>query len=391
MVEISFSLMGTDAEVQSLVPWMEEFNRLNRISVKIIALDWSGGWETIVKTALQGNVPDISEVGSTWVASLASMNVLRPFSGTDIQLSGGKAAFLESSWNSCIVPDDSRIWAAPWLADAHVVYYWRDALEKAHVTPEFASASQFESTLLALQNAGYPAPIFLATGTASHMMHDAASWVWGEGGEFVDNSGSKVVFAESKALNGFIKYFNLRRFLAPGYRSNQDTWDKFLQGERQVAIGTPFHYFEAMQSNAGDIEKWGATPVLGSSFMGGTNLVVWKNSRQSSAAIDLIRFLQEKSTGFPASPHSSLAPCRVDTLNQIEENGNEIISGIARAIKTGRSYRANRLWGLIEKGLTREIGIIWETLLDDPTRDIEAIVSDPLLSLARRLNLALSG
>ena len=390
MIEISFSLMGTEAEVQNIQPWVDEFERQQHVHVNLMALDWVSGWEKIVDMALHGNAPDVSEIGSTWTASLASMNALRPYSAMEIRALGDKRAFLDSSWDSCSLPGDTAVWAVPWLSDVHILYYRRDALEKGNIPADFGSPAGLERTLTALQQAGHRYPLSLIVEQEPNLMHDAASWVWSEGGSFLDTSGVKVAFDQDQALRGFLNYFNLRRFLASGYADNQGSWNKFLNSERLVAIGTPAHYFQAQHRNPEDVKTWGAASVVGSSFVGGTNLVIWKNPRQITAALEFVRFLEAKATGFPASPHAFRTPCRMDAWNQLQSADDILVKSVVEAIKTGRSYKINPLWSVVEKGLILELATIWRALLNDPASDVETTVREALTFRARRLNLSLA-
>jgi multiple sugar transport system substrate-binding protein len=391
MIEIEFSLMGTEDEIQRLRPWMDEFEKKQRVRVKLVALEWVGGWAKIVNMALYGRGPDISEIGSTWTASLASMNTLTPFSPMVLNGLGGKQAFLESSMESCILPDHPQVWAIPWLADVHVLYYQRNALEKAGIPANFGSPEDIERTLAGLQQVGHQHPLALIVSQEPNMIHAAASWVWREEGHFLETNGHKVSFDQEKALRGFVKYFSLRRFMAAGYSENQDSWNKFVNGERLIATATPAHYMQAREANPGMVKSWGAAPVAGASFVGGTNLVVWKHSRQSSAALDLVDFLTEKATGFPASPHAFRAPCRISALDLLQQSEDAIVKSIVEAVKTGRNYKINPLWSLVEKGLIAELANIWRILLDNPARDVDTTVRESLTALARRLNVSMTG
>jgi hypothetical protein len=69
----------------------------------------------LVKVALYGEGPDVSEIGTTWCASLVAMNALRPFTPGEIASLGRPSAFLPSSWQTGILPGDDQICAVPWL------------------------------------------------------------------------------------------------------------------------------------------------------------------------------------------------------------------------------------------------------------------------------------
>ena len=51
----------------------------------------------------------------------------------ELNVLGGSAAFLPSSWQSSIVLGEKEVCAVPWLADTRLIYYRRDLLDKAGV------------------------------------------------------------------------------------------------------------------------------------------------------------------------------------------------------------------------------------------------------------------
>src|SRR5512136_1945011 len=99
MQMIALAVMSYDA-LDDLRAVLLEFEARHRVQVQIMPLPWDTGWTQIVKYALYGDAPAVSEIGSTWVATLATMNALRPFTEQEIVSMKGEAAFLPAAWHS---------------------------------------------------------------------------------------------------------------------------------------------------------------------------------------------------------------------------------------------------------------------------------------------------
>ncbi len=127
--EIEFSIMGPSAE--HIQPLLDEFEAENEIHVRLRPLTWDAAWGDLVRVALYGDGPDVSEIGSTWLGDLVEMNALHPFQTSDIQGLGGPSAFLPSAWQGTHVVGRPETWAIPWVTGARLVPSRRSLLPAA--------------------------------------------------------------------------------------------------------------------------------------------------------------------------------------------------------------------------------------------------------------------
>ena len=128
MAGIRFSLArGTpNWELYSNQEIIEPFIQQYRVPVTTIVYDWDVIWKELINIGIYKTGADLSETGSTWVPSLASMNVLRPFSSSDVSRLGGSGIFVPAAWQSAMAAGDSQVWAIPFSCDVRLIYYWRD-------------------------------------------------------------------------------------------------------------------------------------------------------------------------------------------------------------------------------------------------------------------------
>jgi len=90
-----WTMPNTGQSVQDLQTALADFYKANpNIKVNITEVGWGDAFGKI-QTALQTGVgPDITQVGTTWVATFGSTGGLRTFSDAEIQAVGGSKAFL---------------------------------------------------------------------------------------------------------------------------------------------------------------------------------------------------------------------------------------------------------------------------------------------------------
>ena len=325
MIELELSLMIQSPEqLRDMEAQLALFEEQSRIRVHITPMTWSAGWSEMVRSAIYGKGPHVSEVGTTWVADLVGMNALLPLPKLKISGFGGVGGYLPQSWQSCFIVGDPKIWAVPWLAGARVLYYRRDWLEKAGIEPgtAFQTPGALLSTLAQLQAAGVTRPITVTTQTSLNTLHLICSWVWGAGGEFVAENGNDIRFVEDKALDGMAAYFSLGQYLGPAAAELTDGSASALFWGGQAAVTLdglwvlPFNQRTAAPEVTANV---GVALLPGPSYVGGSNLVVWKHTAHEEAALELVRFLTSPTAEMTAHRATGLLPARRDLL---QSSGN---------------------------------------------------------------------
>jgi multiple sugar transport system substrate-binding protein len=338
---------------------------------------------------------DVSEIGTTWIGNLIAMNALRPYAAPELSALGGPAAFLPSLWHSGTLIGDTRLWAVPWLADTRLIYFRRDLLKRAGVDPAaaFSSSSQLSHTLKGLRESGVDMPWVVPTRHALNILHNIASWVWNAGGDFVSADGKHVIFDQPGARAGIRAYFDLYRYLAPAarYLDRFQADQLFAQGQAAVTISGSWEALLSRRIHLETTGDWGLAIPAGVSFVGGSNLVIWQHARYEREAFKLVRFLTSQQAQMIYHPRIGFLSTRLDTLTASSFTDDASHRVMVQALRTGRSFPAIRLWGLIEDKLTATFTRLSAEILDQPAPDIDALLDKYLGPLAEQLNNTLSG
>jgi multiple sugar transport system substrate-binding protein len=234
-------------------------------------------------------------------------------------------------------------------------------LEKAGVAEAvaFESAQQLEQALKYLQMDGVRTPWVAPTGRTNVNLHNLASWVWSAGGDFVSADGKKVLFTEPQALNAIVAYFDPYRYLPVAHHpiNNAQAMRLFMAGEAAVTLagtwpGMTLPWPKAVDtpkatSSAAAAQRVGMALPLGVPFTGAEYLVVWKHSRRSEVAVELVKFLTGRSAQTTFPPKAGLLPVRIDALSEPPFTSESVYQLMACALEAGRSYPFVPRWGLI--------------------------------------------
>ena len=374
----------------------DRFRQERGISVHVTYHGWDVIWKELVNAAIYRRGADLSETGSTWIANLVAMNALRPFTTHEIDWLGGPSAFLPLSWQNVSLVGDPQVWAIPYMADARVIYYWRDMLEQAGLDPRtaFQSPEQFEKTCARLQRVVSTPWVSMTDPSSHNIVYQAASWVWAKGGDFLSPDGRRVLIGEPAARAGLRSFFSLYRFMPHTGQPIEDTrtFDLFMNRQGAALMSGPWLLVNLKERGLSPdrLAQIGIALPPGPPFVGGTYLVVWQHTRHPNEVIDLIRRLTRPQFQAEFCPLGGLLPVSPETWAADVFAADQNYQVLFQAMKNGRSFLNVPLWGMVEDKLTLAFGQIWTDLIAQPDQDIDAVLAKHLDTAVDRLDVALA-
>ncbi len=385
--EIEFSIMASTAE--GIQPLLAQFEAETEVRVNVRLLAWDTAWSTFVRSALYGDGPDLSEIGTTWVGDLVGMNALRPFTAGDLAFIGKRESFFAPAWKTATQSGDSRVWAIPWLSGARLVYYRQGLFEQAGLDPlqSFASNAALETTLRRLHERGVAFPWTIPTGLTHTTLLNIASWVWAAGGDFLSEDGRVTRFMEPAALEGMEAYFRLANYLREDVRSlNGLEPDAWFLGNSHTAMTMSGPWLFCSSPERMRSEQIAVALPPGPSFVGGSNLIVWKHCRNPEMAVKLIHFLTRIPALASYGQAVGLLPAKLAGLQTEPYASDPSWQTAVRGLVSGRSFPTIRLWGLVEDRLASVFRNVWSDLLSGPGVEPRAALARHLSPLAQRLD-----
>ena len=402
MKEIEFSIIAdTDLDAEPVHRIVADFSKQQNCRVNLSQIQWDDAWSTLLMNALHGEGPHVSQVGSTWGTTLGSMEALRPFSQKDLALMNAPGAFEPVAWQSALRGGGQRVWAIPWTAYTYIICYRRDLISQVGLdeTSAFATPQNMFESLTKLRESGVNNPwAFPTQKSYLDLVHITASWIWGSGGEIVDEIGGKSLFASPEAQNGLYDFFNLYQHIPSqlhGFDYDQCV-ELFSRGDAAVAVigaDDAIALWNDKNTDPHVRQSLGTASLPGVPWVGGDNLVIWKNVLASleseRATVALVTHLTSCDTQLQYAEETFSLPVRQDSMKEFLKNLEPFRETIQQIFKQGRSHTSVKLWSRIEHQFGMILDQISQQVLAKPDGDIEAILHQVLQSSARRMDITL--
>jgi multiple sugar transport system substrate-binding protein len=289
--ELTVWAMGNEGTLLGTLA--DEFMKQNPgVKVTVTPVAWDQA-VTKLNAAIAGNAtPDVSQMGTDMMGQFGATGAFEPVP-SDIDPS----AYFESAWNTNIV--DGTAQGVPWYVETRVLYYRTDIAEKAGITAPPATWDDLKTMAKAMQEKG-GAKWGLSLGTKN--WQEYVPFLWSNGGDIADADGKPTLNSTQavEALTFYNSFFD--EGLTPkSVPEGFDITPAFVTGDFPMFFSGPWHLGLIKTAGGADIEgKWAIAPmpkkVSATSFVGGANFVVYKNSPNKDAAWAFVKFLSDPKT-----------------------------------------------------------------------------------------------
>ena len=288
-VEGTVTVWAMGAEGENLDPLAEQFMAENPdVDVQVTAVPWDAAHDKIATAIAAGETPDVSLIGSTWMGEFAATGALDPLPPDLINPDD----FFEGSFSTTEV--DGVAYGAPWYTETRVLYYRTDLAEQAGITEAPRTWDELKSLAVGMQDAGAEHGISLqAGGTGSWQTF--LPFAWQNGAELEGEDGLTI---DSPEVVEAIEYYDsfFAEGLSPTALDPGALEAGFVDGSIGSFISGPWH-MSILDEQGGEEfrESWDVAPMpeeeAGSSFVGGGDLVVFRETENRDAAWRFVEFL----------------------------------------------------------------------------------------------------
>lgn len=402
-MELNFlTIADTAEELKPLRGLLAAFEREQQLQLSLRRVSWERAWQLLLIDALEGKGPHVSQIGSTWVPTMAMLEALRVFTANDVTAMGGEAGFLPSAWASVKLADEPEVWAIPWSIYTFVAYYRRDLFERAGVNAEeaFATPKALHAAFEELNKNGIAPWVFPSLHPYADLVHIASSWARANGGDFMGVKGREPLFGLPNAAEGLMDFFELFPYIPHKLRglNIEACTQAFARGDAAVMIGGIELGDELMQSAYATQEmreNVAATTLPGVPWIGGDHLVIWKNvladSAREQAALELLKFLSKRETQIQFYRAGMILPARGDAYDALSFPLASTMPALQKILATGCPHPPLRLWRRIEAFLDDMLLDIGSAVLKQPTTSPSDLAYQMLKDYEQKLAAVLSG
>lgn len=198
--------------------------------VQVHSLAWSRAWSRVRDAILQESLPDMLEVGTTWLPALLSLGVLVPTPSE---------APRRPRWP--LATPDERRYTVPWTWDIRFLYFSRGEVDRIGMRPhDLTTMAGLHEAARRVRNGGRREPLAICGRPEPSLVHNAATWVWAAGGEFAvraDGCGLAPGTAGFQGLETLLGWAR-DRLIAPSSLElgTVDVFDRFAAGDYAFAL-----------------------------------------------------------------------------------------------------------------------------------------------------------
>jgi len=291
----TITMWAQGAEAERLPALLQQFQAANPdVKVNVTPIPWPAAHNKYQTAIAGGTTPDIGQLGTTWMGEFGAASAL---AAVPSDLNTG--AFYPGAVKSTKVHGGT--FGVPWYVDTPVLYYRTDLAAKAGYRQAPATWTEFKEMAKALRA---KAGAKFGVGLAPKDFQGFLPFAWSNGASLTSSDGTKWTL-DDPAMVEAVRFY--QSFFAEGLADKAPSTDPgaheaaFVDGSVPMFIGGPFEVSELNKAGGAGFAGKYATAVLprgktSTSFVGGSNLVVFKKSANSAAAWKLIRFLSEPQT-----------------------------------------------------------------------------------------------
>jgi len=281
--------MGTEGEKLADVAKAYQKTHPN-ITVKVTPVGWDVAHQKLVAAAAADKLPDVVQMGGTYLGEFADMGVLEPVDTKTVK----EGDFFPAAWDQ--VSYDGKAYGVPWYVDTRVLYYRTDLAAKAGLETAPATMTDLRTAAEAYQKkAGTKWGLSIQPGGLD-TVQSFYPFLYSAGGELLTKDDKPVIdsAAAVKALENYGSYFP-KGLSAKSVRPGYDVTKDFNTGSVPMFFGGPW-IMSLLDDNYPDLKgKWAIGPVptdvSSVSMAGGSSLAISADSEHKAAAKQFIASL----------------------------------------------------------------------------------------------------
>ena len=285
--------MGTEGDM--LGDFVKDFETANPdATVKVTAVPWEAAHTKIANAIASGKGPDVSLIGTTWMGEFAEAGGLDPTPEGLVD----EADFFEGPWGSTVVGDTS--YGVPWFVETRVLYYRADLAAKAgwdQAPQNWDELKQFAADLE--EKAGVDTGISLQPGQTGSWQ-TVLPFAWSNGAAVTNDAGTEYTI-DSPEMTEAMEYY--KSFFDEGLADTRTLDPGELEGgfaDGKIGSFVSGPWYTGLVEDAGVApEDYALAPLPGkdsapgTSFVGGGDLAVFKDSDNRESAWKFVRWMSE--------------------------------------------------------------------------------------------------
>lgn len=292
---------------QILEPELAKFTQQTGITVELQVIPFTELLNKILTATTSGKGPDVLNIGNTWTPSLQATGALKEWDAAAMDKLGGAGRFEPAALATTGVEGVTPA-AVPLYTKVYQLYYNKSLFAAAGIAAPPATWDEFVTTAKKLtkdtNGDGTPDQWGLAVRGKAATVSAHYAYILGSARGATYFEGEKPTFDSPAAVAGIDQYLSWMgkdKIVNPSDAENADwadVYDAFATGTAGMmlvqTLGQTLNEYKLTAADYGvapmpSVTGAGAKDI--GSFVGGTNIAVFKNTDSPSGAVDLVKFL----------------------------------------------------------------------------------------------------
>jgi multiple sugar transport system substrate-binding protein len=292
----TITVWAMGAEGEKLPALAKQFESANPgAKVNVTAIPWDAAHDKFTTAITAGKTPDAAMVGTTWMGEFAGLGALDP-----TPPSFDKSQFFPGAQKTTEVNGTS--YGIPWYVETRLVYYRTDLAKKAGYTTPPKDWAGLKAMAKAMQDkAGAKWGIGLQAG-GQGSWQSIMPFAWSNGAS-LSKDGKSYSF-DTPEMQEAVKYY--QSYFTDGIAdkaapATPTTEPDFVSGKVPMFISGPWEMSAVEKvGGKGFKDKYSVavmpTKKMSSSFVGGSDFAVFKDSKERDTAWKFVKFLTDPKT-----------------------------------------------------------------------------------------------
>lgn len=297
---VQFWALGHEGEaVARLLP---DFERSHPgVSVRVQQIPWSAAHEKLLTAFVGNSMPDLFQLGTTWIPEFAMLGALEPLDSYVARSQTVAAdAYFAGVWDANQI--DSALVALPWYVDTRLLFYRSDLLAAAGVATPPRTWAEWSAALERVKQSVGPdrhaifvplseweVPVVLALSQDAELLRDG------------DRYGNFESDAFRTAFAFYLDLFERGHAARAGAGATASVYRDFAEGWFCFYLSGPWNLGEfATRLPPALADAWTTAPLPGPdarrpgvSLAGGASLAIASHSPRKEAAWQLVEWLAD--------------------------------------------------------------------------------------------------
>lgn len=334
---IRFWAMGNEAaQAPNLMGRFEQLHPGLRVRVQ--ALPWTAAHERLLTSYAGNALPDVAQIGNTWVSEMTAIGALRPVDEREQSL-------LEDNFPGVLETNRiaGRYYALPWYVDTRLLFYRTDMLARAGYESVPRDWAGWKASMHAVKRAA-------GEGNYAVLMplnefEQLLTFGLQQEEPLLRDNGARGNFSNPGFIAALEFYKSLfDEGLAPVASATQisNVWNEFSRGFFSYYFSGPWSIGDFRRRLAPELQdKWATAEMPGptgpgASAPGGSSLAVFRDARNPEAAWALVRYLLDPATQIEFNRLTGDLPARMSAWSAPALADDPIVATFGRQLERAK-------------------------------------------------------